>query len=125
MSDKSSYAKLEKHFVHELRQGLNHSENITDVMNCFSHIAGSFLRKAFENRIDILDSDLILTPENSKKFQYSNRVLQQEEFVDGISNSDMDNIISKFAIVAEHRYVHLGKHLEKSELKIRARRNTK
>ena len=125
MTDQSSYAKLEKDFIHELREHLNHSENIADVANCFAHIVGSFLRKAFNNQEDILDEDIMFTPKEDKKFRYSSRIRKVKKITKEISNSDIERIISGFAEAAEHRYKHLDKHPEKSKLKIRAQKRIK
>ncbi len=120
MARQSSYVKLEKSFARELRSEVLHSENTTDVKNCFSQIAGKFLRKAFDSQIDILDKDVILDPSAESKFTFSDKIMSDGNFKTGVKESDIKQILERFANAAEHRYRHLSKNPLKSDLKIRS-----
>ncbi len=114
-----SYASLEKEFAHELRDKLNHSEDGGDVSNMFAHIITKMLNKIFGEKLSIKDPDIIFEPSGDVHFSFSRRLLDNNDFTECLENSDMGNIVSRFADSCYHRYLHLNKHLEKNKLKIR------
>lgn len=114
-----SYAGLEKGFAHELREKLNHSEDGGDVSNMFSYVITKMLNNIFGDKLIVKDPDIIFEPEGTSHFSFSRRLLDNGEFTECLENSDMGNIIERFALTAYNRYVHLNKHLEKSRMKLR------
>jgi len=114
-----SYVNYEKDFAHELREKLNHSEDGGDVYNMFSHIITKMLNKIFGEKISVNNDDIRFEPEGITHFSFSRKLLDNEEFSTELANSDIGNIINRFADSAHHRYVHLNKHLERTKLKIR------
>jgi len=119
MTDKFSYAKLEKNFVRDLRLKVSQSENTTDVISSFSHVSGAFLRKVINEDFDLYDDDIIFDPSAKSKYRFSNRLMNNKAFANMVADSDIGRIIGSFAETAEHRYIHLSKHPLKSDLKIR------
>jgi hypothetical protein len=119
MAIEFSYAKFEKEFIHDLRLKISHAEDIADVINGFSHVAGAFLRKIIDGEFDLYDDDIIFDSSVEGKYKFSDRLLENKFFLGLIEESDILNIISKFAETADHRYTHLSKHPLKSDLKIR------
>lgn len=114
-----SYVSFEKDFAHELREKLNHSEDGGDVYNMFSHIISKMLNSIFKERLRVKNSDITFDPDCNTHFSLSRKLLDNEMFTDELANSDIGNIISRFADSCYNRYVHLNKHPEKTNLKMR------
>lgn len=119
MSLQYSYAFYEKDFSHEFREKLSHSEDTGDISNYFSHTMSKLLNKIFSEKIKIDDSDIVFEADNTSHFSFSRKLLDNTEFISTLENSDMGNIVERFAETAHHRYLHLSKHLEKTTSKIR------
>ena len=119
MSLQYSYALYEKDFSHEFREKLNLSEDGSDISNHFSHTITKMFNKIFGDKFTIKDPDIIFEPGNGPHFSFSRNLLDNMEFQNALQNSDIGNIVERFAESAHHRYVHLSKHLEKTNSKIR------
>ena len=119
MSLQYSYALYEKDFNHEFRERLSHSEDASDISNYFSHIITKMLNKIFGDKFTVKDSDIIFETTGEAHFSFSRKLMDNKDFCDALENSDIGNIIQRFAETANHRYLHLAKHLEKTNSKIR------
>lgn len=120
MSLQYSYALYEKDFTHEFREKISHSEDTSDIANHFSHIIAKMLNKIFGEKFTVKDPDIMFEPNtNGGHFSFSRKLLDNADFRMALENSDIGNIIQRFAEVAQHRYVHLCKHLDKTNKKIR------
>ncbi len=119
MSTRISFSHVEKKILHQFRNQLNLSEDINDVINNFSNTVSIFLNEIFENRVKFQPADIQFTPNNgSSKYKFDNKVLDKYEFKMIMKNSDLENILDRFADAAEHRCIHLKKHMEKTNSKI-------
>ena len=119
MSLQYSYALYEKDFNHEFRERLNHSEDASDISNYFSHTVTKMLNKIFGDKLTVKDPDIMFEPKGEAHFIFSRKLMDNKEFSDALENSDIGNIIQRFAEAANHRYIHLAKHSEKTNSKIR------
>ncbi len=118
MKGQISFSAIGNELIHELRDRLNNSEDITDVRNNFSYTVISLLSQAFEN-IEIDADDVNFTPEKENRYSISDRLMNIKEFKEIWQHSDLSNVINKFADSSYHRYLHTNKHQEKTNKKIR------
>lgn len=114
-----SYVSYEKDFAHELREKLNHSEDGSDVYNMFSFVIAKMLNRIFGEKLKVKNNDITFEPDCSTHFSFSRKLLDSDIFTDQLANSDIGNIVNRFAESAYNRYVHINKHLKKTNLKVR------
>lgn len=120
MGKQLSYSGLGNKFLHEMRDKIKRSEDRVDLENQFSQIVSNFLRSAFHDKnIAIRFDDIILDPEARDHYSLSRELKRSRAFMETWNSSDIPDYIKKFACCAHNRYVHLEKHLEKTEKKIR------
>jgi hypothetical protein len=120
MTTMLSFSLMEKKFLHEFRNRLNLSEDVNDVLNSFSNILSKLLNAVFDHRLSVGPSDIIFVSDGTPKFRFSQNILANNEFKAALKKSDIKNIINRFSYAAEHRCVHLRKHMEKTNSKINA-----
>ena len=120
MKDQISYSTLENELIHELRDKLSHSENIVDISHTFSYTVIHLLTQVFEDQDLSIDADDVkFQPDKNGHYSISDRLKNTNEFKEIWVNSDLPNVINKFAEAAHHKYIHISKHLEKTNSKIR------
>ena len=120
MTKHISFSHLEQKYLHEMRDRINHAENQIDLKNQFSYTVTEFLRTAFQDKNLIIDySDISFDTESKNHFKLKNNLKRSPEFMETWKNSDISNAVSRFACMCYNRYVHLCKHHEKTEKKIR------
>ena len=116
MSTQVSFSKLEKEFLPQFRERISSSEDIVDVQKYFSFTIKEMLHKVFENNsIDIHEDDIELlqtVPYYAiKRIDASLQSLWE--------NSDLKDIVKRFALTAHNRFIHLQKNPSKTNKKIR------
>ncbi len=120
MKNQISFSTLGNECVHKFRNKINNAENIIDLKNQFVFTVINFLNKVFEkNQIDIDADDIKFDPEKKDLYILNKRLTQNPDFKNIWENSDLKNVLSKFAESAHHRYIHICKHKEKTNKKIR------
>lgn len=116
MSTQLSFSKIEKEFLPQFREKISTSEDMVDVQKYFSYTVKEMLQKAFEKEgITIYEENIELTSTppyyTIKNIDSSIHVLWE--------NSDLKDILQRFAEVAHKRYLHLQKNPSKTNKKIR------
>jgi len=120
MKGQISFSTLGNEFIHEVREKINNSENKVDLTNHFSYTVTHFLNRVFESENFVVDADdIIFDPKEKNNFKVSSNLMDVAIFKDTWKKSDLPNVIKKFADSTYHRYLHLEKHLEKTQKKIR------
>ena len=120
MKRQISFAGIGNEFLHKMRDQISNSEDKVDLGNSFSYIVTGFLMRVFEERgIRIYDDSVLFDPGAENYYSIDQELLNQGDFVETWQNSDLPNVIKKFADSTYHRYIHLNKHREKTEKKIR------
>lgn len=120
MKGQVSYSALGNKLIHELRDKLNNTENIADIRHVFSYTVIKLLNKAFEENDIVIDAeDVRFKPNNNTHYHISKRLMNINSFQETWQNSDLKNVINKYANSAYKRYLHTNKHLEKTNKKIR------
>lgn len=120
MNKTASFSKFEKEFSREMRNKINTSEDKIDLENHFSCTVSNMLRKIFEDKnIRITNGDIYFDPSQKHYYRIDGNLLDSKIFKTTWENSDLQSVINRIAASAYHKYVHMKKHPEKTEKKIR------
>ena len=120
MENQISFSTLGNECVHKFRDKINNAENIVDLRNHFAYTVIDFLNQIFEeSQLDIDADDIKFNPENKDLYILSERLTKDVEFKKIWDISDLKSVIYKFANSANKRYIHINKHKEKTNKKIR------
>ncbi|MBC8383948.1 MAG: hypothetical protein H8E57_00350 [Candidatus Cloacimonetes bacterium] len=120
MKKQISFSTLGNTYIHEMRDKINNSENKIDLDHFFSQTVTNFLNKVFHDQDFVIDNgDIIFNPDSENYFSVSDDLWKLEYFKEIWNSSDLPNVIKKFADSTYHRYLHLNKHPEKTQKKIR------
>ena len=120
MSKQLSFVKNENELIHDFRNRINRAENIEDVRNIFSYTIIELLGKIFDDKIGKISmEDVVFKPKEKLHYKFNEKISNNPEFNKTLEESDLSKVISDFADSAYRRYLHLEKHPEKSEMKIR------
>jgi len=120
MGNQISFSTLGNECIHKFRDKINSAENIVDLKNHFAYTVIDFLNQIFEkSKLDIDADDIKFNPDVTDLYIISDRLSNDVEFKKIWSISDLKNVIYKFADSANHRYIHINKHKEKTNKKIR------
>ncbi len=114
-----SFSHLEKEYAPQIRDGINNAENKIDLQNHFSELAANLLIDATNNSLTIRNEDILFNPETANRYSLNPELLKNPEFKSAWENSDLPNMMEKFAESVNNRWIHLDKHPEKTEKKIR------
>jgi hypothetical protein len=119
MSRQLSFTKFEKELLPDFRQKINKAESSEDVKTFYARTSLALFDKAFEGELSLEFEDIILQPGHDDKYVLSDRLLASPDFTEVWNNSDLPNVLGRFTDTALNRFVHLEKHPEKTESKIR------
>ena len=120
MENQISFNTLGNECVHKFRKKINNAENIVDLRNHFAFTIINFLNQIFEeSQLNIDADDIKFNPEIRELYILSDRLTNNLEFKKIWDISDLKNVIHKFADSANKRYIHINKHNEKTNKKIR------
>ncbi|HHH84439.1 MAG TPA: hypothetical protein ENL15_00620 [Firmicutes bacterium] len=104
----------------ELRERLNQTERPQEALKEFAVAATSFLKKACnEKGVNLPGEAVSLTPGEKRLFIIHPSLMEQEIFQRLWADSDLPHIITQMAEQATNRWIHLSKHQEKTNKKIR------
>jgi hypothetical protein len=120
MKGKISFSHIEKELLPEMRNKLNLAEDSVDVSNHFKFTMVNLLQKVFANDpLEFKTDDIAFNPDSQDYFSVNPNLLNHSLFKQTWEESDLPNVVKRFADTSYHRYIHLNKHLEKTKLKIR------
>lgn len=121
MKKQMSFSNLERKYAHELRNKINHSENVSDLRRLFQHTVSNFLLEVFEEEdFTIREEDIQFDPEHKKYYSISDELQQKPAFKKIWDNSDLPDLLHRFSKAINNHYVALNKHNERTEKKIRS-----
>ncbi|MBN2341980.1 MAG: hypothetical protein JXX29_21855 [Deltaproteobacteria bacterium] len=118
MATQVSFTKYENDMIHQFRNQINGAESSEDVRKFFDYAVRELCNKIFEGDVQLKQQDFNFS-QGDNLFQIHKRLLNTEAFKQAWDNSDLPNIVERFAQTANHRLIHLEKHKEKTNLKIR------
>lgn len=119
MSKRMSYSKVEKAILHDFRNKINHAESTEDIKKFFVYIILRLFEEVFDGKITCEFEDISLRPTSEPAYQLHERLVSSGNFKDVWDNSDLPQVVGRFATVASHHHTRLKKNPGKTELKIR------
>ncbi|WP_028585298.1 hypothetical protein [Desulfogranum mediterraneum] len=119
MTTQHSFTKFEKEVLPKFRRDMNLAESTEDVKKFFSYAMQELLAQVFSGKYTPRYEDICLQAGQDAPFLLSEAVRQLDDYPSIWDNSDLEEIILRFANMASHRYHHLAKKPEKTESKIR------
>jgi len=119
MTKHFSFSHLENEMIHQFRERINHSEDLTDLEKLFSRTAVDLVRKALADEVPVKHDDIVFDPNQNGFFRFSRRLLENNQFGSKLEQSDLGQVLGRFAASAHHRYVHLRRNPKNTESKIR------
>jgi hypothetical protein len=119
MSRQLSFTKFEKELLPDFRQKISSAESSEDVKTFYARTSLALFDKALEGEFPLVFEDIMLQPGNDDKYVLSDRLRASQNFTDAWNTSDLPNILNRFTDMALNRFVHLEKHQEKTDAKIR------
>lgn len=114
-----NFENLERKCMGSIRKKVDLSENRTDLEMAFSHSISTFLNQAFQHDLSFSNEDVIFKPNLKVKYVLSQRLMNSKEFMETWEHSNLPHFINQIADTTYHKYIHLGKHGEKTVKKIR------
>lgn len=114
-----SYTKIENELLPKFRKQVSQAESTEDMKKFFGYSMQELLGQVLSGQIDIGIDDVKLCPEHEPPFEINPQIRSSEVFLSIWNASDLPNIMTRFAEVALHHYLHLAKNLKKTEAKIR------
>jgi hypothetical protein len=119
MSRRISFTKLENELIRSFREKINTAATAEDIASAFSQTMGKLLAGAMgESTPDA--RDVITFEPKAKDFYLLDDVLASNaSFTEIMHESDLPQIISRFAETAHRRRQRILEHREKTEAKIR------
>jgi hypothetical protein len=119
MTKQVSFSKYENEILPGFRNKISHAESAEDVKKFFVYTARELFDTIFEGRMAFEYEDIALMPDDLPNYTMSNRLLESEDFNTVWNESDLPQVLARFARPATNRYKHLEKNPEKTESKIR------
>jgi hypothetical protein len=98
-----SYVAIANQLRHRFRDDLNHAEHLYDVDNAFALTIRGLLVQAFDDSLTFTDNDISLTPGTGDGFELAPAIRHSEAFKAAARQSDLMDIIARFAESAAHR----------------------
>lgn len=119
MEKKFSFSRLEHELISEFREKVNTSEDINDLKNLFAYTMALFIKKAFQEKINVSQQDVVFDPQAENFLKISPVLSQNGNFQEMAQNSDLLKVMGRFSHTIHKRYLHLLRHPPKRALKIR------
>lgn len=119
MSKQVSYTKIEKKLLPKFRENINTAESTEDVKKFFSYTMQDLLSHVFADKLTPAYDDVVLECSKEPCYSLSRAVRRLEDYDHIWENSDLPNIIERFAVISANHHERLKKNPEKTESKIR------
>lgn len=115
-----SFSKVANDLQHKFRKMINEAETTEDVKKFFVFCMQELFNLASSGQLKLQFEDIELRPEGNPPFVVSEQIRSRKEFTHLWNDSDLSQIVVKFAELASNQYKHLTKNPKKTEAKIRA-----
>ena len=119
MTKQISFTKQQHQVLPEFRRKISHAESTEDIKKFFYGTTRELFDLVFEGQMDLNYDDIGLMPGSKDKYWVSERLLNRGSFKTVWNQSDLSTMVGRFARTSLNRYVHLEKHPEKTNAKIR------
>ncbi|MCD6254623.1 MAG: hypothetical protein J7J80_09490 [Thermotogae bacterium] len=112
--DMRSYVKYEKELEHDFRERLNEAKRLGDVGDVFVEFAFRLLKKVESGIDENLIEDVIFDPENSQGYRLLEKL--RKELEEELKTSDLPAILERMAKAAVHRYEHILRDEDRTDV---------
>ncbi|NOZ12971.1 MAG: hypothetical protein GXO69_04895 [Acidobacteria bacterium] len=119
MTRQMSFTSTEKELIPEFREKINHAEGVIDLQNFFSQTVIKLLHKALSGGLPLTEDDIRFDPDSDSGYKLSPRLQNDRLFREIMENSDLEQIIRKFASTTAKHYARFRKHTGKTPSNIR------
>ncbi len=119
MTKQISFMKSMHEILPHFRSRLNNAESTEDVKKFFTYTVMELFEKIFQDQTLTNYEDIGLIPGNDPPYILSERLINNQEVSQVLDTSDLKDILGKLSETASKRFMHLEKHPEKTESKIR------
>ena len=119
MSERISYTHFENSSQHSFRNLMNKAESTEDVKKFFVQTIMKLLDEVFKSSLELEYEYIKLKPANAPFFEISPELQSQDKFNETWNNSDLKNIIERFATSSMHRFRNLSGNPKRTDTKIR------
>jgi hypothetical protein len=109
-----SCATIANELRHRFRDDLNHAKHLRDIEDIFVLAVRKLLIESLDDSLIFTDQDINLTPAKDGGFELSSVIQDAEAFKTAARNSELLDVIARFAESAAHRKQSLEKHQETS-----------
>jgi len=124
MTERLSFTKYENEILPAFRNRLNMAESTEDVRKFFLYTVKELLEKILDMGEDDLDitypDDVDVDVEKPPFFKLGEKLKQHPKIKPLLESSDLRDILQRLAESAIKRYLHLEKHRDRTESKIRS-----
>jgi len=119
MNTHVSFSRVEQEILPKYRDNINHAKSTEDVKKFFVYAAQELVGKALEGRVSLEYEDFRLDFELQKPFHVSERLLENQNFLEVWETSDLPHIVARLAETAHNHYLRLDtKHPDRTESKM-------
>ena len=119
MTKQISFTKQQHQVLPEFRRKISHAESTEDIKKFFYGTTRELFNLVFDGKMTFNYEDIALMPGSKDKYWMSERLLNSGGFKSVWDQSDLPAMVGRLATTSLNRYVHLEKHPEKTDAKIR------
>ena len=119
MEQHLSFSKIENDLKHKFRKMINEAESTEEVKKNFVYCMQELFTNASDGAIALQFEDIDLLPYDNPPFVISEEIRAFIASTGLWADSDLPQIVSRFAELASNHYKHLAKNPQKTESKIR------
>lgn len=113
-----SFTKFENALRPEYRDMVNNAESTEDVRKFFGYTVRKLFDQVFEGKVDFDHEDVLLDASGESGYRLSERLRAHPELATIWEESDLDDILQRFAQSARHRFIHLSKNPNKTQASV-------
>ncbi|MFP3984390.1 MAG: hypothetical protein ACLFV2_11980 [Desulfurivibrionaceae bacterium] len=119
MSRQLSFSKFENELRPDFRQKMSTAESTEDVKKFFIYTAMKLMEQVFGDDLKLEYDDIVLAPSIAPYYKINDNITETDRFKSIWENSDLPQVMKRFAESATNRFNHLTKNPDKTEAKIR------
>lgn len=119
MTKQNSYTHIEKELLPKMRELINNAEDKIDLENHFSRTMANLINQASNNEVKAKIYDIVFTQQTADHFKIDKCLMEDENFIKIWNESDLPNVVKRFAQSVNHRYIHIDNQTERTNKKVR------
>lgn len=119
MSRQLSFTKIENELRPDFRQKMSKAESTEDVKKFFVYTAMKLMKEVFGDDIKLEYDDIVFVPSAAPYYRINDDITEMDRFKSIWEESDLPQVLNRFAESAANHFNHLTKNPDKTESKIR------